>query len=390
MSPRALQVDVPIVHSRYLPASAAIDTARELHASGAIDSVTVWDQMTFFAPSRLWTPERTPLAAVMPDIDSFPDPYIILSQIAAHVPDVGLTTTSDAVRRAPSEMTQTMLTLAGLTSGTAMVQMGAGEAKQCRPFGHKRSQGIKRLDDHFQIFRKYMESTDPIDHDGHHWKLKDAWIGGERLNRPELWALGGGPRLIATAARYGDGFAAAAPYVWSRPEQAVDCIAAMKEAIAANGRDPEEFGFGIWWICLLHEDRAVIDASMRNDYVRWLAVTLGRFHSPAWREAGIEPPMGDEFHYANDLLPTSIGEQETYDILSRATREVVKNGWFHGSPAEMADQIKPFIDAGVNWVQIDDMLPLTRPAEEAPEGLARTIELARLLKDYSSRNASSR
>jgi hypothetical protein len=47
----------------------------------------------------------------------------------------------------------------------------------------------------------------------------------------------------------------------------------------------------------------------------------------------------------------------------------------------MADQIAPWIDAGVTFVQILDFVPLTRPPDEAAAGLGRALELARLLKE---------
>ncbi|SNR92473.1 phthiodiolone/phenolphthiodiolone dimycocerosates ketoreductase [Haloechinothrix alba] len=382
--PENVHVNVPIVYSRHLPVSAAVDTARTIQASGVADSLTVWDQMTFFAPPGLWCPENSPLAAVMPDIDSFPDPYVILSQIAAAAPGFGLNTTSDAMRRAPAEFTQTLMTLADVSGGPTMVQMGTGELKQCKPFGHKRSQGPKRLEDTFRIFRKFMDTVEPIDHEGNVWTLENSWLGRARpAHRPQLWALGGGPRLIDVATRYGDGFCTAAPFVWTSPDQAAEQISAIKQRLEVAGRDPEQFGFGMWWICLMHEDETVIETTMANDYIRWISATMGRFDSTVWTQEGVEPPMGESWHYATDMLPLTYSAQETADVLSRATPEVVTRSWHHGSPDKMMKAIAPYLDAGVNFVQIVDFLPLVRPAEEAPEGLRRAFELAGAIKQHA-------
>ncbi|BDB39658.1 MULTISPECIES: LLM class flavin-dependent oxidoreductase [Mycobacterium] len=382
---KALHVNLPIVYSRHLPIAAAIDTARAIQASGVIDSLTVWDQMTFFAPPALWRPDNSPLSAVMPDIDSFPDPYVVLAQLATAVPGFGLVTTSDAVRRGPAEFTQTLMTLADVSAGPTMVQMGAGELKQCKPFGHRRSQGAKRLEDVFRIFRKFMDDVDPIDHEGNHWNLQQAWLGRARpAIRPQLWALGGGPRLIDTATRYGDGFCTAAPFVWANPDQAAEQIAAMKRTLTTLGRDPETFGFGLWWICLMNEDSTAIDTAMRNDYIRWISATMGRFHAGAWHAEGLDPPLGETWHYATDMLPLTYSKSETDTVLATATPEIVRKSWHHGSSQEMADVIAPYIDAGVNFVQIVDFFPLTRPADEAPEGLRRAFELAALIKGATS------
>ncbi|MCV7102805.1 LLM class flavin-dependent oxidoreductase [Mycobacterium palustre] len=380
-----VHVNLPIVYSRHLPIATAIDTARAIQASGVIDSLTVWDQMTFFAPPALWRPDNSPLAALMPDIDSFPDPYVVLAHIATAVPGFGLVTTSDAVRRGPAEFTQTLMTLADVSGAATMVQMGAGELKQCKPFGHKRSQGAKRLEDTFRIFRKFMNDTAPINHEGHHWNLQQAWLGGARpAVPPQLWALGGGPRLIDAAIRYGDGFCTAAPFVWTNPEQAAEQIAGMKRTLARLGRDPEAFGFGLWWICLINEDPTAIEIAMKNDYIRWISATMGRFHSAAWRAEGVEPPKGDSWHYATDMLPLTYSEPAINDVLARATPEIVRKSWHHGTVQEMSDAIAPYVEAGVNFVQIVDFFPLTRPAHETPEGLRRAFELAALIKGANS------
>jgi phthiodiolone/phenolphthiodiolone dimycocerosates ketoreductase len=154
----------------------------------------------------------------------------------------------------------------------------------------------------------------------------------------------------------------------------------MKKMLEAAGRDPEAFGFGMWLICLMHDDDSVIDAVMANDYIRWISGTMGRFNPAAWRDEGVEPPMGDSWHYAVHMLPLSYSEQETADVLARATPEVVRRSWHRGSPQQLAEAVSPYIDAGVNFVQIVDFVPIARPADEAPDGLRRAIELAGLIK----------
>lgn len=375
-----VEINVPILHSRHLSSGTAIEAAQAFRDSGVIDSVTLYDMLMFFVPPHLWSPEHVPMAAGLPDIDSAPDPYLILAQIAAAVPGIGLTTTSDAVRRGPAELAQTLLTLGGLTNSKVMVQMGAGEVKQCKPFGHKRSQGIGRLEDHVQIFRKFMASGDPINHEGKFWNMDRAYIGHERRSKPELWVLGGGPRLLAAAANYADGFCTEYPGVWNTPEQAADGISALKKQIAAAGRDPESFGFGIWWMCLVHEDPQVIADAKKNDYIKFLSATVGRFNGADWQRDGINPPLGTEWHYANNLLPANFTVAETQAIIDAATPEVTDAAWGQGTPQEIADSIRPWIDAGITWVQILDLLPLTLPAAEAAEGARRAIEIAAALK----------
>jgi phthiodiolone/phenolphthiodiolone dimycocerosates ketoreductase len=374
-----LWVDVPIFHSRYQPMNATVEAARALHASGVIDSVDVHDQLMFFGPPSLWNAETSPLAAQRPDLDSWADPYQVLAYIAAAVPGVGLCTTSDAVRRGPAEFMQSLLTLADISGGKCMVQMGAGEIKQCKPYGHKRSEGLKRLEDTMAIYRKFLDADTPIDYDGNIWKLQQAWIGGARNNRPQLWALGDGPKLRDIATSYADGFCSVTPFGITTPESAATTITEMKQQLEDKGRDPEEFGFGLWCAMLLHEDDA-IGRALNNPYLKWMTAVLGRMNQAAWADEGLPSPMGDKWHYALHLLPLGFSQAEIEGILSRTTAEHFRRSWFAGTPSDVADKIRPYIEAGVNYVQLLDLMPLALDPEEAPQSRARAIELAQMLK----------
>jgi phthiodiolone/phenolphthiodiolone dimycocerosates ketoreductase len=94
--------------------------------------------------------------------------------------------------------------------------------------------------------------------------------------------------------------------------------------------------------------------------------------------------MGETWHYAIDMLPLTYSVADTDSVLATATPDVVRKSWHHGSPREMADAIAPYVAAGVNFVQIVDFFPLTRPAHEAPEGLRRAFELAAMIKQGNS------
>ena len=190
---RSLEIDLPIFYVRHVPIEGVGEAAMAIEASGVVDSVTVWDQLTFHVPPALWRPEYTPLATALPDIDSMPDAFATLGYIAAVAPGLGLTTSPDAVRRGPGELMQSMLTLSDFTRGRATFQMGAGEIKQTKPFGHKRTQGLKRLEDQFRIYRRFLENDGPIDHEGNVWNMDQAWLGESYGYRPRLFALGGGP-----------------------------------------------------------------------------------------------------------------------------------------------------------------------------------------------------
>jgi hypothetical protein len=53
--------------------------------SGCVDGVIVSDQITHLTPPGLWTTENSPMAALVPDLDSFDDAFVTAT-LAAAVP----------------------------------------------------------------------------------------------------------------------------------------------------------------------------------------------------------------------------------------------------------------------------------------------------------------
>src|SRR5688572_11700926 len=101
-----VEVAVPINHYRHFPMQPFAESVRRIGESGVVDQMQIWDQMTSWFPQALWTPDRTPMANVMPDIDSFPDAVALAAYGSALAPDLGLVFSTDSVRRGPGELTQ--------------------------------------------------------------------------------------------------------------------------------------------------------------------------------------------------------------------------------------------------------------------------------------------
>lgn len=209
----SLTTSIPLISDRFTPPSAFSAYAKAAAASGVVDELLVWDQMTNFWPRQLWTPEHSPMAAVLPDIDSYADAFAMSAYVLATEPRLGVAVSTDAIRRGPAEMFQTLLTLQGMTERHATFMIGAGEAKQVTPFGWRRAEGLARLEDQFKTFHALWNASGPVDHTGNFWHLEQAWMGSARGERPHIWALGGGPKLLDLGTTYADGMAIIAPSV---------------------------------------------------------------------------------------------------------------------------------------------------------------------------------
>jgi phthiodiolone/phenolphthiodiolone dimycocerosates ketoreductase len=385
----ALELDAPIGLSRYIPATAIAQTARAYEASGVIDSVSVWDQLVFFHPRSLWTTENTPMAAVMPDIDSFPDAFLTLAYASCAAPGLGTSIATDAVRRSPAELLQSMLTLQNMTGGRSTLQLGAGEIKQCKPYGWKRKEGLARMQDILRAMKALYDADGPIDFEGQHWNFDQAWIGNAKPARPRVWGLGGGPKLLDVTTRFADGFSTMAPTVAYSSERWAEMIDSLRTMVAERDRDPDAFDFALFPCALLiHEDENVIDRALENPILKWMTACWGRINQTDWLKEGMAPPRPD-WHYALKLLPTTISDGERDEVLANTTRAHCEKTWIYGTPAQVAEQLQPYVDLGTRWMHLADTLPLVIDPEDGQNTIARTIEVARIIKEKTAQTVSA-
>jgi phthiodiolone/phenolphthiodiolone dimycocerosates ketoreductase len=350
-------------------------------ASGVVDELLIWDQLTNFWPRQLWTTDESPMAALLPDLDSYSDAFSISAYVAGQAPGIGHAISTDAIRRGPAELTQTMMTLANMTEGRATVMIGAGEAKQVTPFGWKRSEGLARLEDHLRMFHAFWDSDGPVDLEGNHWNLKQAWLGQSRTHRPRVWALGGGPKLLDLATTYADGMAAIVPCVAPTPERWADTVSSLKADLERKGRDPDDFDFGIWYMALVHEDEEKLQQALDSRFMRYMAGVFGRLDMNDWDKEGFDPPLPRDWHYAMKLRPVEWTDGQIEDLLSKVTREMAEKSFVHGTPEQVADEVQTYVEAGATWVSVCDLMPLMLEPEDAQQGLARNIDICRRLKE---------
>ena len=64
---------------------------------------------------------------------------------------------------------------------------------------------------------------------------------------------------------------------------------------------------------------------------------------------------------------------------------MVKEAHYYGSPAQVAEQLRPFADLGVEIFLPWDTLPGVMPLDEAPASVARHMELCRIIKTFKSK-----
>lgn len=367
---------------RHVPIGAFADITKKLAASDVVDDLGTSDQMNSFFPPMLWNAKNTPLFDAMPDIDSHPDGQAMLAYMAALAPHKHLSIMTDSARHGPSEQVQSMLTLANMMEGRVTYQFGGGEVKQFTPYGWKRSEGLARMEDLFKIFHLYWNSKpgELVSYTGNCTSLQKASLGGAKGNRPTLWGLGAGPKLLNLVATYCDGTSVATPCMWHSIEKAEEEIATLRNLVASKGRNPDDFTIGIVCPVMLHEDPAVIDRALDNPLIRWLAAVFGRNVPTEWAKDGLESPWPKDWNYYMKLIPMWETPEFVNEVLSKTTRRHAELGSFNGTPAQVAAILQKYVDLGVSWVQILDYLPLTLQPEDGAKSWDRAIEVCARLK----------
>jgi phthiodiolone/phenolphthiodiolone dimycocerosates ketoreductase len=377
---RNVQTAVNFWPSRYLPPQAGGEFAKRLEASPGVDWFQTWDQLVSFMPQGLWRPEVTPMAQYSGDCDSYFNAGMIAVLAANAAPSLNITTTLDAVRIGPAELLQQMLTLAATTPSRVALQLGAGELKQCKPFGWKRSQGLSRMEDIFQIARKLLSTDGLVSHEGKHWTYRDAWIGTHFPKLPELWALGGGPKLIDIATSYADGFMSMVPSAFKTPDEWGAQVAEIRARLEAKDRDPDAFTNGFWPYVLCYETDDQRERLFASPIIKWMTAVFGRLHHGDWAKEGIELIFPEDWHYALRMLPHAMSQAEVDDVVAQVKPEMIEKSWFIGTPAEIAAQLRPWVEAGADYIAPSDLAPAVLELDEQEGATGRMLELCAELK----------
>lgn len=380
-SRKPVETSIALWGDRHLPISVVADQARALEASGVVDGVLIADQLVNFIPKQLWTLENTPAAALLKDPDSHSDAFTLGAYLAAVAPKLHIALSTDSVRRGPSEVIQALLTLANMTQGRVCLQIGGGEVKQTQPYGYNRAHGLSRLGDLLKGWRALEAANgEPIDYEGKFWKFSKATLGSAMNYKPEFWGLGGGPKLLDYVTSYADGIGTTCPPVYGTPEEFAAAREEILAMVKAKGRDPSKFRVGVWFAVMLVENERQLDWAVQNKLVKWFAGVMGRVMPSDWEKVGLQSPVPLDWNYFQHFLPYETSDALIDEVLARTTPDHAKKGWLVGTPAEVAAQIQPYIDAGADWVCPMDYLPLVLPLDQAGPAFARSIELCRLIK----------
>ncbi|WP_326545964.1 LLM class flavin-dependent oxidoreductase [Mycolicibacterium sp. ND9-15] len=349
--------------------------------SGRYHSIWLPDHMVSFWPDSIWTPEFTDLATVSPSPHRHLDGMAVAAAAAVLTTNVPLVTSVvDTVRRHPSLLAQSALTIDHLARGRFILGLGSGETENTVPYGFDFSAPVSRFEEALQVIRLLWESNGPVDFDGRFYRLRHARLDTEAYEGrlPSIWIGGSGPRTLDIVGRHADGWWPTG--AWS-PEDYAEKLSAVRQSAERAGRDPAAITPCFIQVCVIGDDDAALAEILAAPLVKsfLLQVSAEMLHG-----MGFEHPMGEDWRGYQDIDPAVLTRERIVDFLDRVQPEMLLAVVPHGTPQQVARVVKEYVDAGLRVPKILDygaMAGLQYTAASARHVREAEDELMRLSGD---------
>jgi phthiodiolone/phenolphthiodiolone dimycocerosates ketoreductase len=352
-------VKVGILAPAYPPADAALEAARRAERLGW-DFIDYPDQLVSTNPYGQLS--HSPVPGADPALPSgfFSDEWMgsmemcaAASVVTDSVPIVlGVV---DALRRAPAVMAQELLTLSHLSGGRMTFAIGAGEAKQFRPYGIDRSKPITRMIEAIEVWHALWNfDGTPINRPSDHYPLDNAVFPLPLYDGkpPSLLAVGAGPKIFDLTGRLCDGWLTYLPAGLGDDYSLIaEMIAAIKQIAEANDRDPEALRFNAMVNIVLGETDEIAWEIVRHPVSAWIAMAAAGLSSgETWKRLGHENPLGEDFTWARDMDAMVVPATDVPAMAEKVPDEIADSVYVWGTPERAAARLQKMIDAGINEI----------------------------------------
>ncbi|MCV7217004.1 LLM class flavin-dependent oxidoreductase [Mycobacterium crocinum] len=318
---------------------------------GRYHSIWLPDHMVSFWPDSLWTPEFTDLATVSPSPHRHLDGMAVAAAAAVLTTNVSLATSVvDTVRRHPAMLAQSALTIDHLSRGRFILGLGSGETENIVPYGFDFAKPVARFEEALKVIRLLWDSPGPVDFDGRFYRLEHARLDTEPFEGrvPPIWIGASGPRMLEIVGRYADGWWPAG--AWT-PDHYAQMLGAVRQSAERAGRDPLAITPCFVQVCLIGEDDAALERIVRAPLV---ASFLLQVSADVLRGFGFDHPMGEDWGGFHDINPATLTRERILEFLARVDPEAILAVVPHGTPKQVAQTIKSYVDAGLRVPKILD------------------------------------
>jgi phthiodiolone/phenolphthiodiolone dimycocerosates ketoreductase len=318
---------------------------------GRYHSIWFPDHIVSFWPDSIWTPEFTDLATASPSPHRHLDGMAVAAAAAVLTKNVPLATSVvDTVRRHPSLLAQTALTIDHLAKGRFILGLGSGESENTVPYGFDFARPVSRFEEALKVIRLLWESEGPVDFEGRFYRLHQARMDAEPYagRFPKIWVGASGPRMLDIVGSYADGWWPAG--AWT-PEEYAEMLGAVRTSAERAGRDPMAITPCFIQVCIIGKDDAALAEILRAPLVKAFLLQVS---AETLRGFGYEHPMGEAWRGFQDIDPAVLTRERIIDFLDRVDPESILAVVPHGTPKQVARIIKTYVEAGLRVPKILD------------------------------------
>jgi phthiodiolone/phenolphthiodiolone dimycocerosates ketoreductase len=273
------------------------------------------------------------------------DAWLLLAAIGALTTKVELgTCVTDAIRRHPSTIALSTVTLDRLTNGRGMLGIGAGEAQNVVDFGIEFSKPVTKLKEQLEVIEKLFHS-DPdnrVDFTGQYYKLDNACLQAKSIRkpRPPIYIAAGAPKTLELCARYGDGWIP----IGYTPELFKVHANVIQEHAKNADRDLSNFQFANDVDVYFTDDGEEAWNKMRN------AVKVSLYKPELLKAHNLA--QDSEFDFRKYFTEYAMNKPELMEQMKKAALKipdsVARSAIGVGKPDEVIEMLERFIKAGTN------------------------------------------
>jgi phthiodiolone/phenolphthiodiolone dimycocerosates ketoreductase len=317
---------------------------------GRYHSIWLPDHLLSFWPDSLWTPEFTDLTEASHSPHRHLDALAVAAAVGVQTKRALVATSVvDTVRRHPVLLAQSAITIGHLSRGRFVLGLGSGERENCAPYGFDFERAVSRFEESLDVIRLLWTRHGPVDFAGKFYRLEHARLDAEPFEGrpPSIWIGANAPRMLLLAGRYADGWW---PTGSDGPDEYAVKLAAVRRAAESAERDPMEIVPAKMVVCLIGE-RDEIREMLRRPLVKAYALQLT---AESLRARGYHHPMGDHWRGIQDIEPGKLTRERLLAFLDSVDENAILSAVPHGTPKEVAREIKALYDAGLRVAAILD------------------------------------
>ena len=273
------------------------------------------------------------------------DAWLMLAAIGAVTSHVELgTCVTDAIRRHPSAIALSAITLDRITKGRAILGIGAGEAQNVVDFGIEFSKPVSKFKEQLEVIENLFTSEPDrrVSYKGQYYSLIEACLQARSIRkpRPPIYIAAGAPKTLELCAKYGDGWIP----IGYTPELFKNHANVIRERAKEIGRDLNDFQFANDVDVYFTEDGEEAWNKMKN------AVKVSLYKPELLKVHNIQ--QDSEFDFRRYFTEYAMNKPELMEQMKKAALKipdsVARTAIGVGKPEDVIQMLERFIDAGTN------------------------------------------